>query len=168
MLSNMFRINMHIKSLNEKSEAFMQHTMCQLWCLQLIIPSTGAPDVVTGVLGHIITLSCPRLNNDIVISGVTILVKEWFRGPASNPTSTVARLVIKGDYVQNDFKADADKKMWIDSKDGDLIIQNLTLGDSGFYTCRFTGSEAQTIQLDVVTGMFNWPVYIVKQYINKN
>ena len=116
--------------------------------------STDASDVVPGVLGHAITLSCPRLNNDTVISGVTILVKEWSRGPASNPTSTVARLVTKGDSV-HDFKADADEKMWIDSKDGDLIIQNLTLGDSGFYTCSFTGSEAQTIQLNVITGGFD-------------
>ena len=142
----------------------MQHTMCQLWCIQLIIPSTGAPDVVTGVLGQAITLSCPRLNNDIVISGFTILVKEWFWGPASSPKSTVARLVIKGDTVANDVKADADEKMWIDSKDGDLIIQNLTMGDAGFYTCSFTGLEDHTIQLKVITGMFYWHV---KQWINK-
>ena len=158
MLLNILRINMHIKSLNEKPEVFMQHNICQLWCIQLIIPSTDGSDVVTGVLGQAITLSCPRLNNDTVISGVRILVKAWFRGPASNPTSTVARLVTKGDFVQNNFKADADERMWIDSKDGDLIIQNLTLWDSGYYTCSFTGSEAQTIQLNVITGMFYWPV----------
>ena len=114
---------------------------------------------MTGVLGQAITLSCPRLNDGTVISGITTLVKEWSRSPASNPKSTVAILVTKGDSVQNDFKADVNEKMWIDSKDGDLIIQNLTLGDSGFYTCSFTGSEAQTIQLDVITGMFYWPVY---------
>ena len=130
--SNISVINMHVKSLNEKPEVLKQHTMCQLWCIQLIMHSTGAPDVVTGVVGHVITLSCPPFNNGTAIRGDIISVKERFRGPAYNPKSTVARLVIKRDSVVNDFKADADEKMRIDSKDGDLIIQNLTLGVRGF------------------------------------
>ena len=112
-----------------------------------------------GVLGHVITLSCPHFNNGAAIGGDIISVKEWFRGPTSNSKSTVARLVTKRDSVENDFEADADEKMRIDPKSGDLIIQNLTLGDSGLYTCSFTGWGTQTIQLDVITGMFNWPVY---------
>ena len=46
-------------------------------------------------------------------------------------------------------------KIWIGSIDSKLTIQNLRLDDVGIYTCSFTGSDSQSIQLNVVTGMFH-------------
>ena len=80
-----------------------------------------------------------------------LTVIEWFRGPVSNSKS-VARLVTKGDDLEKSVLAGA--KVWIDSMDCDLIIQNLTLDDAGLYTCSLAGLEAQTVQLNIITGMF--------------
>ena len=121
-------------------------------------------DVVTGVLGHAITLSCPRLNNDGVTNGRQSY-KEWFRGPLYDTEGMVAKVTIRGLRVEENSTADA--RMWISSRDGDLMIQNLMQEDAGLYTCRFTGSEAQTIQLNAVTGMFNWSVYRYKIGVNQ-
>ena len=81
-----------------------------------------------------------------------LTVIEWFRGPVSNSKS-VARLVSKGDDLEKNVLAGA--KVWIDSMNGDLTIQNLTPDDAGLYTCSFTGLEAQTVQLNIITGMFD-------------
>ena len=51
--------------------------------------------------------------------------------------------------------ATAVAKIWISSIDGKLTIQNLRLDDVGIYTCSFTGSDSQSIQLNVATGMFH-------------
>ena len=77
----------------------------------------------------------------------------------------MARVAIRGLRVEENSTADA--RMWISSRDGDLMIQNLTQEDAGFYTCRFTGSEARTIQLNAVTGMFNWPLCRYKIGVNQ-
>ena len=105
---------------------------------------------VPSVLGHDITLSCPVASST---SDIKQSIKEWFRGVASNTGATVARLVTNGYLVEHNH-TDVEK-MWFSSKAGDLIIANLTLEDMGFYTCHFTGSKEQTIQLYVI-GVFDW------------
>ena len=108
---------------------------------------------MAGVLGYAITLRCPALHHYAVINNITTSVIKWFRGPISDPKSTVARLVTKGVHVEKNFTADT--RMWISSMDGDLIIHNLMLEDAGFYNCSFTGSNPRTVQLNVVTGIYN-------------
>ena len=88
-------------------------------------------------------LRCPV---DLPNREATLSVKEWFRGPVSNPDRLVARLLTKRGHVKF-FRSD--KKMWIGSMDGDLTIADLTLEDVGFYTCHFTGSTPRTLKLFV-------------------
>ena len=110
------------------------------------------------MLGHDITLSCPLLNNDVVTSVAELSFKDWYRGPVPSPEAMVARMTTMGRRAFENFTTIS--RMWINSKNGDLIIQNLKLDDADFYTCSSTGSEAQTIQLNVIVGMFEWPVYM--------
>ena len=72
----------------------------------------------------------------------------------------VARVMTMGINVEENSTAIA--KMFISSMDGDLTIQNVRPEDAGFYTCSFTGSDAQTIQLNVIIGMFEWRVFRYK------
>ena len=144
MLLNICVMNMHIHTVTQQ-KAGRPYALHNAPTLMHSTNYTGAPDFMAEVLGDAITLSCPLFNNDTVIGDITLSVKEWFHGPASNPNSIMARLVTKGGSVQNDFKAVANDKMWIDSRNGDLIIQNLTLEEAEFYMFNFTGSGAQTI-----------------------
>ena len=128
---------------------------------QLSIHSTTAvSDVVTGVLGHAITLNCPGISNDFEASGASLSFKEWYYGLISSTESMVARMMTIGDQVKEN--STVVERMGISSTDGDLMIHNLRMEDSGFYICSFTGSDAQTIQLKVITGMLNSPVYKYK------
>ena len=102
---------------------------------------------VPSVLGHTITLSCPVASST---SDTKRSIKQWFRG--TNTGATMARLVTIGDLVE--YNHTIIEKMWFNSMAGDLIIANLTLEDMGFYTCHFTGSKEQTIQL-YVRGVFD-------------
>ena len=121
---------------------------CWIWCIThyilfLIINCQiiSAKDV-PGVLDHAITLSCPVTSSS---SDFPRSIKQWFRGIVVNPGAMVARLVITGDLVEYNYTVD--ENMWIASMDGDLFIANLSLEDMGFYTCHFTGSKEQTVQL---------------------
>ena len=127
--------------------------ICQLWCIQLTIPSIFSSDIITGVVGRAVTLRCPEISSDDVINDGTLAVKEWFRGPDSNSNTRVANLMTNGVHVTHKYTVD--ERMEINSMAGDLSIKNLTLGDAGLYTCHFTGSTPQAIQLHVITGMFN-------------
>ena len=121
---------------------------CGIWCvthyilLLMINFRNISAKVVQSVLGHAITLSCPVTSS---ISDSPRSVKQWFRGIVFNPGVTVARLVNTGDLVEYNYAVD--DNMWIASMDGDLLIANLSLEDMGFYTCHFTGSKEQTVQL---------------------
>ena len=108
--------------------------------IQLSIYATISADVVTGVLGHAITLSCPELNNDDAVTSVRQSHKVWYRGPVYDTDGIVARVTIRGLHVEDNSTADT--RMWINSMDGDLMIRNLRQEDAGFYTCSFTGSDA--------------------------
>ena len=66
-------------------------------------------------------------------------------------------MMTKGLNVEENSTAVA--RMFISSMDGNLTILNLKQEDAGFYTCSFTGSNAQNIQLNVIIGMFEWSVY---------
>ena len=105
---------------------------------------------MTGVVGRAISLSCPDLSNDTVISGDMLAIKEWFRGSNSNPNAKVAKLMTKGDNVKH--KNTVNERIGISSMEGNLVIKNLTMGDVGFYTCHFTGSGPHSIELNVITG----------------
>ena len=129
-------------------EKFRKISVCSIQCIQRIIFSTVSAELVPVILGHDITLRCPV---GLSTSDDNHSIKEWFRGPVSDTRAMVARLVTSGDQVE--FNYTADKKMWIISMAGDLIIQNLTLGDVGFYNCHFTGSKTHIIQLNI-RGMF--------------
>ena len=118
----------------------------------LYIHLTDSAKFTTGVLGQDITLSCPLLNNGVVTSVTGLSFKDWYRGSVPSPEAMVARMTTMGSHVFENFTVVS--RMWINSKDGDLIIQNLRLDDAGFYTCSSTGSEAQTIELHVIVGMF--------------
>ena len=132
--------------------------LIQFLCInQFVIHLAVSADVVTGVLGHAITLSCPRIHNDTVTSGATLSFKDWYRGPVPSPKAMVARMMNTGSHAVENFTAVS--RMWINSMDGDLTIQKLRLDDAGFYTCSSTGSEAQTIELKAIAGMFNCPIY---------
>ena len=99
---------------------------------------------MTGVRGRNISLSCPVA---LVFNDSTRSVKEWFRGLVSDPEANMARLITKGPRVEYNYTADEMKR--ISTIDGNLIILKLALEDAGFYTCRFTGSETQRIELHV-------------------
>ena len=122
--------------------------------------STIPADVVTGDLGHTIALVCPRFNYDAVFSDATLLFKEWFRGTSISLETMVATLVSRGVHVVYNYTVN--EKLWIDSLDGNLNIQYLTPEDGGFYTCRFTGSDDQTIHLKIIIGMFDCSIYRYK------
>ena len=96
-----------------------------------------------GILGCNVSLSCPIGS---AITDSTRSVQEWFRGLVSDPEAIMTRLITKGPRVEYNYTAD---EKWTSVITGDLIIQKLTLEDAGFYTCRFTGSGAQTIELHV-------------------
>ena len=121
--------------------------------------------IATGGLGHNITLGCPRFNNDTVISDTVLSFKEWFRGTTSSLETMVATLVTRGAHVV--YNHTVGEKLCIDSLDGDLNIKYLTQDDGGFYTCSFTGSKARTIQLNIITGMFDCSTYSYKIGSNK-
>ena len=104
---------------------------------------------MTGVVGHSVTLDYPELGNDVINENM-LAIKDWFQGPVSDPDTHVSRLMTRGDHVIQKYTVD--KRMGINSMDGDLIIQNLTLRDAGFYTCYFSGSKLKNIQLNVITG----------------
>ena len=97
-----------------------------------------------------ISLSCPIGS---FINDSTRAVHEWFRGFVSGPEAMVTRLITKGSRVEYNYTTDEMK--WISTMDGNLIIQKLKLKDAGFYTCHFTGSGAQIIELHV-EGLFHW------------
>ena len=123
----------------------ISYIICSDQCIICLIFSAKA---VRCVLGHAITLICPVA---LPSSDVLRSVKEWFRGFFPKSQATLAKMVTKGVHVEYNHTAD---QMWINSLDGDLIITNLTMEDMGFYTCRFTGSREQTIEL-YVSGMFD-------------
>ena len=102
------------------------------------------------ILGRDNSLSC---SINFSSSESTRLIMEWFRRLDSNPAALLARLVTRGADVEYSYTSV--EKILINSFSGDLTIQNLTLEDVGFYTCHFTGSDSQTIQL-YVRGVFYW------------
>ena len=119
---------------------------------------------MTGVLGHAMTLSCPGISNGFETISAILSFKEWYHGLISSTESMVARMMTKGGQVKEN--STAVERMGISSTDGDLMIHNLRMEDSGFYICSFTGSNAQTIQLKVITGRFNSHVNSYKISIN--
>ena len=114
------------------------------------------------ILGRDYSLSCPV---NLSSSEGTRLNMVWFRGLDSNPAAMLARLVTSGDDVEYNYTAV--EKILINSLSGDLIIQNLTLEDVGFYTCHFTGSKAQTIQT-YASGVFYWAFFRYSIYYKNN
>ena len=120
---------------------------------------------MTGVVGRAVTLSCPDLSSDTIISGDMVAIKEWFRGSNSNPEAKVAKLMTRGGQVKHKYTID--ERTGIDTMDGDLIIQNVTLEDAGLYTCYLSGSKAQNIQLNVVLGKMIGPYVDVKYALTK-
>ena len=111
---------------------------------------TVSAEIVPVTMGHDNTLRCPFGSSRNVTDRS---VKVWFHGVVSNTEALVARLVTSGVHVEYNYAAN--ERIWIDSRSGDLTLQNLTIEDMGFYTCHFTGWKEQTIQL-YTGGMFIW------------
>ena len=128
---------------------FTRHSTYLLLYIPLLIYWPVSASEVAVILGRDNTLSCP-VNFSGSVGARSVM--EWFRGTVSNSSAMLARLVTVGVYVEYNYTAF--EKILINLS-GDLIIQNLTMGDVGFYTCHFTGSKAQIIQT-YVRGVFYW------------
>ena len=155
-------LNIQTQSLDKNYDFCMHRIMYQLW---LIHSTISVADVVTGVLGHAMTLSCPGISNGFETIGAILSFKEWYHGLISSTESMVARMMTKRGQVKEN--STVVERMGISSTDGDLMIHNLRMEDSGFYICSFTGSDAQTIQLKVIIGRFNLHVNSYKISINE-
>ena len=116
---------------------------------QILKCLTVSAKAIPCVLGHAITIRCPVALSS---SDAPRSVKEWFRGIVLKPEAMVAKLVTNGVHMEYNYTAN--EKVSISPVEGDLVIANLTLEDIGFYTCHFTGSKEQIIQLYVRGAFF--------------
>ena len=101
-------------------------------------------NIVSGQLGSQVTLRCPIDESNISTPRIT---KTWFRGHGATLGAAIAKLVIHNSLTE--YSDTLDDRMSISEPDGDLTIFNITVKDIGFYTCRFTGSRDEIIQLSL-------------------
>ena len=100
---------------------------------------------LTEYLGDMGRLPCPEKRP----CQSAICKVEWYKG--TNETAVAIHTNFKRTNITKNNTNDG--RFYLDRK-GTLIIRNLTLGDSGYYTCERTDEDDFALQLDVVGKWF--------------